>query len=303
MSSNTRAPLTYLCVSALLSCITSNAIAQVDTNNNPKAVALTRSAVAVNLPIDSRVVEFPFDSNAIFEVRTKVDNFTRLRLTPSEQVKGFYLSDTVQWEFHVSSDKKNVFIKPKAPSITTSATLVTSKREYDIEFKTSDSNWHQRVSWASSGDEDGRFFEEAQSVATPNQALLQAQAAKAAEPCNPFSTTRRMRYATSAGTPFDPTQVWDDSTFTCIQLPSSVREYPAVFALDANGQGELIDFVIRENRIVVPRVLEYGGLLKLGASAVTVRNLDRKCAALGQSQSCDIAPTNISRSLGRQGVN
>jgi type IV secretion system protein TrbG len=259
------------------------------SNRNPQPISQARTATATPLAIDSRVVEFPFDKNGIFEIRTKLDNFTRLTFSEGETMRGFYLSDSVSWEHHVASDKQNVFIKPKVPGVTTTATLITNKRTYDLDFKTVEgAGWHQRASWAADPNAGYaptapstslRFYEApvvAVTAAAPAAVALAEP--KSPVPCDQAGSSKRYRY-TAAGDPqFIPVKAWDDGVFTCLQMPTNFQDLPALFVLDREGNAEIADHKLRENMIIVPRVMEFGGLLKLGKAEVIIKNVDDKSA-------------------------
>jgi type IV secretion system protein VirB9 len=302
-----------------ISAINTAAIAQTGSNSsnrNPLPVNQGKSVYATSLPIDSRVVEFPFDKNGIFEVRTKLDNFTRLTFVEGETMRGFYLSDAVSWEHHVAADKQNMFIKPKVPGITTTATLITNKRTYDLDFKTvpeGSSNWHQRASWApdptagyavTAPSTSLRFYE---APIVPPAAPVTPVAAIAPEPkqpvpCDQSGNNKRYRYSAAGDAQFIPVKAWDDGVFTCLQMPTNFQDLPALFVLDREGNAEIADHKLRENMIIVPRVMEFGGLLKLGKAEVIIKNVDDKSSAASRSSAwsrpSNVGTANISNDRG-----
>lgn len=283
-------------------------LTQAQSRNNPQPVNQGRPTAAIAQSIDSRVVEFPFDKNGIFEIRTKLERFTRLTFAEGESIRGFYLSDTVSWEYHVAADKQNVFIKPKVPGADTTATLQTNKRSYDLDFKTvadNDKNWHQRASWAPEmgnfgsmagngssnvSSSNSRFFE------APASTVVTSASTAPSLPCNPLGSNKRMRYSASGDPQFIPVQAWDDGQFTCLQMPTNFQDMPALFVLDREGNAEIADAKLRENMIIVPRVMEFGGLLKLGKAEVVVKNIDAKTTwNMGGSWN---RPANVSGNAG-----
>jgi type IV secretion system protein VirB9 len=252
---------------------TSQAQTQQRTQQNwaLKPVGLGTTVVANPKPLDERIVQFPFNQDGIFRVQTRVQNFTRLSLGKGEQVKGFYLSDTIQWEMHVAADKTNVFVKPINPDISTTGTLITNKRTYDLDFTEttrSSTGWHQRVTWSSPAEDTPKFFEEF----NPNQAVEARPAAERVTlgPCDPSSTSKKAGFSISGDAGFKPTAVWSDGKFSCILLPEAVEEVPALFVLSAEGQPELSDYKLMSGMLVVPRSITHGALLKLGNQEVSI---------------------------------
>lgn len=236
-----------------------------------KPVGKATEMQATALPIDSRVVEFPYHQDGIFRISTKTQNFTRLALAKGETVKGVYLSDTIQWEMHVAADKQNVFIKPIQNNISTTGTLITNKRSYDLELKeTSTSQWHQRVTWSQPVEEPNRYFED---VTLSQVTTVKPTAFETAVmgPCDPSTSNKNSNYEVQSQVIFAPTNVWSDQKYTCLVLPSTVQEVPALFALDAQGATEIVDYKLVGNTLVVPRVMKFGALLKLGKEEVLVK--------------------------------
>jgi len=228
--------------------------------------------------LDSRIVEFPYNQNGVFNVLTKVERFTRLSLGPTEFVRGFYLSDTIQWEFHVAADKRNVFVKPIQRGIATTATLLTNLREFDIDLRETSGAWHQRVSWAQEPTRQGKYFEEVSNFGQiPTGGMAGAKAPTPLtealnQPCNPSAVGVRTIYTVKkSDAAFTPTHVWDDGKrYTCIKLPEGMQETPALFALDKEGKPEIVDYRLRDGILYTARLLNYGAVLKLGQEEVHI---------------------------------
>ena len=75
-------------------------------------------------------------------------------------------------------------------------------------------------------------------------------------------------WSITGSAPFRPTIVFDDGRFTYIRLPA-VQDMPALFAIDA-GQMRVIDYAVRGDTMVVPRVSE-AFVLRLGSQSVEIR--------------------------------
>jgi type IV secretion system protein VirB9 len=246
----------------------------------PGAKATTSTAVAK--PLDSRVVVFPFNKDGIFDINTRTNRFTRLEFAQGEQVKAFYISDTIQWETHVSGDKRNILIKPIQPRIATSATVITNKRTYDFDLTEGKGQWMQRVNWTVPFEDpslqylqSGFFDQTASASSYPSGSSRQHNLGA---PCNGAKLNQNTRYQVEqpGGVRFVPTHIWDDGRYTCIALPEKTAEIPALFALDAEGKTELVDYKFLEGVMIAPRVLDYGAVLKLGRDEVRISYKDSK---------------------------
>ena len=78
---------------------------------------------------DTRLVLFHYDPDLTYGVKTKEGLYTHIEIARDDTIKGFYLSDALKWKFHISGDKRRLFIKPAFPGQFTSGTLVTSQRQ------------------------------------------------------------------------------------------------------------------------------------------------------------------------------
>jgi type IV secretion system protein VirB9 len=244
--------------------------------------------VAEPLPGDPNLVVFPFDANNSYRVLTRPGAVTHIVLEPDERLKLLVLGDTVAWQ---GKHKDNhVFIKPTYPSRTTSGTLLTTKREYQLLLVSTfeQGRWYQRVSFiypdlladmGASADRD-RLEQEIRAVtpqqsgnASPTAPVTRTTESEARDLTSIDPAALNFNYRIDGVAAFRPVRVYDDGHTTYIRLPEG-EDVPALFRVRA-GEVELVDYTMRgSNTIVVPRVLE-GGLLKLGKEEVRFTNLSK----------------------------
>jgi len=236
-------------------------------------VALTIASPAqaqqapVPMPQDTRLVVFRYDPNDSYLILTRPGAVTHIALDPDEMVVALALGDTVQW---IVQDKgPHLFVKPIRPDLVTSGTLVTNRRTYQLVFRSSPEagKWYQRVSWAqpelvaiardaevtrAKQEEEGRRRRELQAV-------------------NARVPLERLNFAYNVrGTaPFRPSLVMDDGRFTYLRLPASLPEMPALFVHGEAGEGELVNYTVRGDFLVVQRLAERF-VLRLGRAEVVV---------------------------------
>lgn len=225
------------------------------------------------LPGDPNLVVYSYDPNNSYRVLARPRSVTHIELMPDERVRVLAIGDTVSWQ---ASDKQNhVFIKPVFPNQTTSGTLVTNKRTYQLVLVASDEKgkFFQRVSWQypeiiarENRDEDLRAlgFDSAASSAdaTPKTEL----AATRVDP-----KALNFEYEVDGSGSLRPAQIYDDGATTYIRFDERVTDLPALFRMRDGEHVELVDYAVQEKVLVVPRVLE-AGLLKLGTTEVKFRN-------------------------------
>jgi type IV secretory pathway VirB9-like protein len=316
----------------LLSC--GSAFAQTPSSitqtGNSTGTPIGKTVTPKRVALDNRVVVFPFDENGIYEIKTMLERFTRISFAPDELVKAFYLSDTARWSWHISADKRNVLIKPHESGLSTTATLQTSIRTYDLDISSSDMGqvWHQRVSWDSMSnlgrgifeDDEVRStsgnrnnsnpltasidsFEKGSSIASksPN---LNARPADWVDPsilsdlpCSSRSmAAARLNYEATGEESFKPKLMFDDGEFTCLKMPDAMVDLPSLFVLSANGTADIVDHIYRDGWLIVPKVMTHGGLLVLGEQKVTITNKTADCGWFGRN--CKASNINGQNSSG-----
>ncbi len=242
---------------------------------------------------DTRLVLFDYDPNLTYALRTREGLYTHVELPPGETVMGFYLSDPTRWKYHVAGDKARLFVKPGAADLFTSATLVTSKRVYELTFTAGGDKapWYQRVRWSVPGDmvtDPGSVgvFEplgdEAPVAAfgTPSKQRAAMAGVPPVQAAGEPGTGQvdpakiNFNYKMEGASDIRPTSVFDDGKFTWIRLPETQQEMPAFFVIGDGGKPELVNYSTFQGFVVIHRLAK-NFLLKLGereAKIVAVQN-------------------------------
>lgn len=238
-------------------------------------------ATPTPLPTDTRLVVFAFDENNTYQVLTRPSYLTNIQLGPDEKFVHLVIGDTVSW---VADQSKfgNLFIRPKFPNIQTSATIVTTKRTYQLILKggSETDKWYQRVTWEypnSLKSEDYDLVDLSQPIA-PVRATANQQSAYLASDSTPPGSNRTValdnlnfEYTVKGRAPFAPVQTFDDGRFTWIKMPKMLQDLPAVFARNTDGSVELVNYTIDGDYVVVQKIAP-SILLKLGKTEVTLKN-------------------------------
>lgn len=262
---------------------------------------------------DTRLVVFNYDAELTYPILSRDSLYTNIEIRPGEIVQGFYLSDTTRWKHHVAGNRARIMIKPTAPDLFTSATLVTNKRTYELTFRSGGMNspWYQRVRWSVSDDDaipasqaTGVYEDAAGGVVeyrdpvgskpTPpfsgsNQGMAPSPFAAMGDAAGTLdrSPSTRVRpdkldfgYTIDGSATFKPQMVFDDGKFTWFQLASS-QDLPALFRVGKDG-AEVLDYTVQGSYLMVSSLADEF-LLKLGESEVRVR---RKCEGFFFSSGC-----------------
>lgn len=225
------------------------------------------------LPGDTRLVEFEYDVDNTYLILTKPKAATHLELAADEEVQTIVAGDTKHWEIQRTANGRHVFVKPTYPNQENPCTIITTKRTYQIVFRSTDTGakWYQRVNWrhgqtvlldvsqiqAKTIDQpigEGRV--RAPSVDKPGDDDLRVNPSK-----------MRFGYQVIGDAEFKPTAIFDDGTFTWIKMPPQVQELPALFAQTDEDDYQLVNYIVKGEHIVAQRMLK-AGVLKLGKAEV-----------------------------------
>lgn len=253
--------------------------------------AVHAELVADPLPGDPRLVVFRYDENNSFRIYSRPMAVTHIVLQPDERVRFLALGDTSSWNT-VRKDN-HLFIKPNRAAVTTSGSLITNKREYQLLLVSTGEGgrWYQRVSFDFPGIDSLAIMEaDAREVApavegagvAPTGAAATAPAiagggsggGSGIQPQETVDLSKlNFAYETEGTAEFRPVTVYDDNKSTYIRLPEGAK-VPALFSL-VDGEPELIDYTLRAaDVLVVPRVLA-AALLKIGSKEVRVYNMKK----------------------------
>lgn len=241
---------------------------------------------------DRSLVSYDYDPDCTFLVRLRTDQETHIVFAPDEEVVGVYLSNTgKRWLYHTAITKRDLFIEARLGALSNAATIITSRRRYELELRSTDSgSFNHRVSWdygdndAGAATKDSPFgVEYGNNVpATPHRDGDSGSGPRI------DLTHANFDYKVEGDAPFTPTLVVDNGRFTYLQLPHNAR-LPAVMVLDSRGDGEITDLISLGNDIYeVPQITEYGLLLERDKAKVRIYNQNRdRCGTHGCAHSND----------------
>ncbi|WP_246530178.1 TrbG/VirB9 family P-type conjugative transfer protein [Paraburkholderia podalyriae] len=254
-------------------------------------------------PDDSSLVVYDYDPDYLYPVLVRTNEETHLVFGPDEEVTGVYLSDTgKRWLEHTALTKRDVFIEARLPGLDNAATIITSRRRYELDLRSSDNGTvYHRVSWyyldtdaQMTAGQVSPFGIEYPGNAPAQRTGEQANgSAQAGSPGDARSGGPRIAldqanfdYRLEGDASFTPVTVFDDGRFTYLQFPHHA-ELPAILLMDDKGHAEIASFVpLRNDLFEVQQIAPYGLLLKRGKEEVRVFNGRGKgCGLFG----CDSA--------------
>lgn len=209
-------------------------------------------------PLDSRIRFFAFSQDKVYDLTIKAaDQHTHIRLAPDEYLtEKPKLGDTIQWR--MAGNEKNVYIKALVPGLSTSVSLVTNKRVYSLQIRSSDSvaDTVQMVYWMYPDDEarfemQGRINEATAKLAAITQA---AKDARTLRPTLGLDVNNLTTYKIEGDMPFKVRTMVADNKFTYLEIPPNTQDLPAIFIPGPDGKAIPVNYAVDGNWITIERV-------------------------------------------------
>ena len=215
---------------------------------------------------------YPFAQGALYQVYAAPGEVTDVALQEGEQLVGsgpVAAGDTVRWiigdtESGVGASKRiHILIKPTRPEITSNLVINTDRRTYFLELRSAEKTYMASVSWQ---------YPEDQLIALRRQNA-------SAEAATPIVTgvdisRLRFRYAIEGDSPpWRPVSAFDDGPKVYIEMPAGIAqgEAPPLFVIGPEGDGQLVNYRVRQNYYIVDRLFAAAELRMGGEHQETVR--------------------------------
>ena len=218
---------------------------------------------------------YPFTSGALYQVYSAPGQVTDVALQEGEQLVGsgpVAAGDTVRWiigdtESGVGPTKRiHILVKPTRPDLVTNLVVNTDRRTYLLELRSAEKTYMASVSWQ---------YPQDQLIALRRQNA----AAEAASPVNVGIDISRLRFRYQIegdNPPWRPLSAFDDGAKVYIEMPRSLAqgEAPPLFVIGPEGDGQLVNYRLRENYYIVDRLFA-AAELRLGGEHQQVVRISR----------------------------
>ena len=214
---------------------------------------------------------YPFSAGALYQVYASPGQITDVALQEGESLVGsgpIAAGDTVRWiigdtESGAGADRRiHVLVKPTRPDVVTNLVINTDRRTYHLELRAMPSAYMASVSWQYPEDEliALRRANEATEAALPVAREIAIE-------------ELRFRYRIAGDTPpWRPLRAFDDGRQVFIEFPRGIGqgEMPPLFVISPEGEGQLVNYRIRRNYMIVDRLFA-AAELRLGDRQQRVR--------------------------------
>ncbi|MFN3226296.1 MAG: P-type conjugative transfer protein TrbG [Hyphomicrobiales bacterium] len=237
---------------------------RVDAANSAAAVEPTGEGYV------NAVQVYPYTEGALYQLYTMPEMVSNITLQAGEEIVAVSAGDTVRWVIGdtVSGDRAHVLVKPIAEGLRTNLVIITDRRAYHLELRSTPETYMASVSWH-----------------YPRDALLalqqrNAEAIDAADQVIDEGLRLeqlRFRYEITGDTPpWRPVRVFDDMHKVYIQFPLRLDqgEAPPLFVVGANGENQLVNYRVRRNYYIVDHLFA-AAELRLGEDPQQVVRITR----------------------------
>jgi type IV secretion system protein VirB9 len=232
------------------------------------------------------IQQYPWSEGALYQLYSAPGQVTDIALQEGEQLVGagpVAAGDTARWIIgdtvsgSGAAQRVHILVKPTRADLLTNLVINTDRRTYHLELRATASTYMASVSWT---------YPEDRLVALRGDNAAAAKAAPAATGVDLASLN--FQYTLDGDTPpWRPVRVFDDGHQVFIEFPAGVAqgELPPLFVVGASGQGELVNYRIRDRYMVVDRLFAAAELrlgTKKGEARVRIVRNDGRRAGKGR---------------------
>ncbi|MBB2158187.1 P-type conjugative transfer protein TrbG [Gluconacetobacter diazotrophicus] len=208
---------------------------------------------------------YPFSEGALYQLYAAPGEITDIALQPGEKLVGagpVAAGDTVRWiigdtESGVGASKRiHILLKPTRPDLTSNLVINTDRRTYHLELRSDERTYMASVSWDYPQD----------------QIVVLRGQDRDADLGTPVATgvdldALNFRYRIEGDeAPWRPLRAFDDGRQVFIEFPTGIAqgEMPPLWVIGPQGDGQLVNYRVRGNRMIVDRLFA-AAELRLGA--------------------------------------
>ncbi|GGF50446.1 P-type conjugative transfer protein TrbG [Aliidongia dinghuensis] len=243
--------------------------ARVDQANGAARIQPTRAGYI------NAIQEYPWSDGALYQVYAAPGQITDITLEAGEQLVGsgpVAAGDTVRWiigdtESGVGPSKHiHILVKPTRADLVTNLVIDTDRRTYHLELRSDEKTYMAAVSW---------IYPQDQLIALHQQNAAADAAAPVAGGVNVDALNFRYRIAGDSPA-WRPLRAFDDGRQVFIAFPSGIAqgELPPLWVIGAEGDGQLVNYRVRSNYMIVDRLFA-AAELKLGGKQQQVVRIVR----------------------------
>ncbi|WP_342629801.1 P-type conjugative transfer protein TrbG [Nguyenibacter vanlangensis] len=208
---------------------------------------------------------YPFSEGALYQLYAAPGEITDIALQPGEKLVGsgpVAAGDTVRWIIGGTESgagagtRIHILLKPTRPDLATNLVINTNRRTYHLELRSDEWTYMASVSWD---------YPQDQIVALRGQDRDADLAASVVTGVDLDALNFRYRVEGDEA-PWRPLRAFDDGRQVIIEFPTGIAqgEMPPLWVIGPQGDGQLVNYRVRGNRMIVDRLFA-AAELRLGA--------------------------------------
>lgn len=215
---------------------------------------------------------YPYSSGALYQVYSAPGQVTDIALQEGEQLVGsgpIAAGDTVRWVIGDAESgsggakRVHIMVKPTRPDLITNLVINTDRRTYLLELRAAEKTYMASVSW---------IYPQDQLIALKRQNAT----TEAATPIDVGVDISKLRFRYTINgdnPPWRPLSAFDDGQKVYIEMPRGIAqgEMPPLFVIGPEGDGQLVNYRVRQNYYVVDRLFAAAELRLGGTEQQKVR--------------------------------
>lgn len=209
-------------------------------------------------PGDPRILIAHYDPTEVVDVQATLGFQISIEFDPSERIENVAIGDALGWQVTPNRKANLLFLKPMDRAPETNMTVVTDQRVYAFRLSVRPGSPRTDDPTVAFG---LRFLYPEPAMATPTPVVE-------APPTPPQALNRAYSYEGAAINV--PTRVFDDGKATYFQFREG-EDFPAIFAVDADGGEAVVNSFNREGYVTVDRVTR-GWVLRGGGQTTRLHN-------------------------------
>ncbi|MDQ2802040.1 MAG: P-type conjugative transfer protein TrbG [Pseudomonadota bacterium] len=223
---------------------------------DPKVRVIAANAAARVQPAGdgflNAIQQYPWTEGALYQLYTAPGQITDIALQEGEQLVGagpVAAGDTVRWIIGDTTSgvgtasRVHILVKPTRGDLMTNLVINTDRRTYHLELRATPATYMASVSWT---------YPQDRLIALRGSNAATAAAAPIASGLDIGALD--FGYAIEGDRPvWRPVRAFNDGQQVFIEFPSSIAqgEMPPLFVVGASGEGELVNYRVRDRYMIV----------------------------------------------------
>lgn len=208
---------------------------------------------------------FDYYSTSTYQIFTKINYTTTIKLNSDEEVTYIGSGDTENWDLDQAKGGADgatlIFIKPLFENLNTNLSIITNKRTYYIYLVSDKKAYNPLVQWQYPYEANMSFKN------YKNNQMIHKSVQLETSNINDLN----FEYSYDKSSSLAPLQVYNDKRKTVIVMPKDIQEMPIVYSYGLDGNLNQVNYRVIGQNIIVDKVLSKIQLI-LGTSKLEIKS-------------------------------